>query len=546
MGSLGTFALFASGVAAIGTANSVLADAPNDEEEESTIVNWSNTHECKPAAFHQPDSLEELERLVAAAHRDGRNLRPIGSALSPNGAAFSSAELVSVAMMDRVVKVDPSNGQVTVQAGARVSQVTEAIKPYGLVLQNFASIAEQQVGGFMQVGAHGTGARLPPVDEQVVGMTIVTPGMGTLRLSEDADPELFRMAKVAMGSLGVVAEATLQCVPAHQLVEKTFVASRAFVAANHAQLLRDHKHIRFMWIPYTDAVVVVGSNPLEPGQDPKKLEKSVKQMSEYKKVAPLRDLLLKSAPEMNTWARRGEVAAMNFAQLRDALLALAPLDTEFVKRVNAAEAQFWRNNEGVRVDWSHRVLGFECGGEQWVSEVAFPAGTLSEPSKADMGFMADVLELIEKEGLPAPAPIEQRWTSSSTATMSIASSPNQPDAMHSWVGIIMYLPTSDPAQRSEITARFNHYKQLCMDRIWEKYGAVEHWAKVEVPATSGGVTQLQERLQKRFPVDEFNRARARLDPKNILSNELVDTLFPRPPQGPFEWILAQVQALQGK
>lgn len=26
-------------------------------------------------------------------------------------------------MMDRVVKIDPSNGQVTVQAGARVSQV---------------------------------------------------------------------------------------------------------------------------------------------------------------------------------------------------------------------------------------------------------------------------------------------------------------------------------------------------------------------------------------------------------------------------------------
>jgi hypothetical protein len=45
------------------------------------------------------------------------------------------------------------------------------------------------------------------------------------------------------------------------------------------------------WIPYTDDVVVVGSNPLQPEEDAEKLRKSVKQMSEYNKVAPLRELL---------------------------------------------------------------------------------------------------------------------------------------------------------------------------------------------------------------------------------------------------------------
>ena len=78
----------------------------------------------------------------------------------------------------------------------------------------------------MQVGAHGTGAGIPPVDEMVVSMKLVTPAMGTLELSADKQPELFSLAKVAMGSLGVVAEATLQCVPAHRLVERTWVATR--------------------------------------------------------------------------------------------------------------------------------------------------------------------------------------------------------------------------------------------------------------------------------------------------------------------------------
>ena len=43
-----------------------------------------------------------------------------------------------------------------------------------------------------QVSAHGTGARIPPVDEQVVAMKLVTPAQGTLRLSADTHPELFK------------------------------------------------------------------------------------------------------------------------------------------------------------------------------------------------------------------------------------------------------------------------------------------------------------------------------------------------------------------
>lgn len=47
-----------------------------------------------------------------------------------------------------------------------------------------------------QVGAHGTGATVPPVDEQVVGMKLVTQNLGTLELSNEKHPSLFRMAKV--------------------------------------------------------------------------------------------------------------------------------------------------------------------------------------------------------------------------------------------------------------------------------------------------------------------------------------------------------------
>jgi L-galactono-1,4-lactone dehydrogenase len=77
----------------------------------------------------------------------------------------------------------------------------------------------------LQVSAHGSGAKIPPVDEFVVDMKLVTPGKGTLRLSREEDPELFNLARVGLGALGVVSEVTLQLAPAHHLMEHTFVAS---------------------------------------------------------------------------------------------------------------------------------------------------------------------------------------------------------------------------------------------------------------------------------------------------------------------------------
>jgi L-galactono-1,4-lactone dehydrogenase len=38
-----------------------------------------------------------------------------------------------------------------VEAGCRVQQVADELKRYGLSLQNYASIREQQIGGFTQV-----------------------------------------------------------------------------------------------------------------------------------------------------------------------------------------------------------------------------------------------------------------------------------------------------------------------------------------------------------------------------------------------------------
>ncbi|KAG8372054.1 hypothetical protein BUALT_Bualt12G0026700 [Buddleja alternifolia] len=495
-----------------------------------TVSNWSGTHEVQTRNFVQPESLSELESVVKEFNEKKQRIRPVGSGLSPNGIGLTRAGMVNLALMDRVLEVDEKNKRVRVQAGIRVQQLVDGIKEYGITLQNFASIREQQIGGIVQVGAHGTGARLPPIDEQVISMKLVTPAKGTIEISKDKNPKLFYLARCGLGGLGVVAEVTLQCVERQELVEHTYVSNMNEIKKNHKKLLSENKHVKYLYIPYTETVVVVTCNPLSKWKGPPKYNPKYTQ---EEAMQPVRDLYRESlwkyrkeaitskTPEEN----EPDINELSFTELRDKLLALDPLNKEHIVRVNQAEAEFWRKSEGYRVGWSDEILGFDCGGQQWVSETCFPAGTLSKPSMKDLEYIEKLMQLIQKENLPAPAPIEQRWTTCSRSLMSPAYSSSQDD-IFSWVGIIMYLPTMDARQRKEITEEFFHYRLLTQKNLWDQYSAYEHWAKIEVPKDKDELAALQARLRKRFPVDAYNQARRELDPNRILSNNMLEKLFP--------------------
>lgn len=143
----------------------------------------------------------------------------------------------------------------------------------------------------------------------------------------------------------------------------------------------------------------------------------------------------------------------------------------------------------------------------------------------DLGYMADVMQLIEREQIAAPAPIEQRWSASSSAPMSPAHSEN-PSDVHSWVGIIMYLPTEDPKTRQEITDAFAAYAQLCEREVMPKYGAKWHWAKLEPGEDAERLVRVQEYLKERYDVRRFNHVRHTLDPQNNLGNKWLNAVLP--------------------
>ena len=293
--------------------------------------------------------------------------------------------------------------------------------------------------------------------------------------------------------------------------------------------------------------MVVTCDPIDDGAAP--IGAHAVQDDGYR-LAPMRALLRQVSPAA---VPEAEMAAMNFGDLRNALIEINPLDTEHIRAVNAAEAEFWKRSSGVRVGFSDEILGFECGGQQWVSEVAFPTGALARRdgregySGADIAFMRRLLGTIEARNVPAPAPLEQRWSASSRSVMSpvgvtrgenarpgVANGVVDADTVHCWVGIIMYLPTGDGTAaveraRGEITEAFTEYAEMLRPQL-DQFRAHEHWAKIEVrrPQSAGA---LRRRLAERYPVREFAAARRRLDPKGIMSNPLFDELLPAQARG---------------
>lgn len=596
------------------------------------VTNWSSTHSSSPARIYEPHNAQECLQVLQVFHNRKQKIRPVGTALSPNGLGLSSGSdtcMLSLKELDSI-RVDTKLRTVTVGAGATVSAVLQELKKHGLTLENFSSIQEQQMGGWTQVSAHGTGIRLPPVDEMILHMQIATPTEGLLSLSDSdsrhihsagnsihasVNDHLFRLCKVGLGSLGVVTRLTLKCIPCMDLEEHTSVSTRAGISgevvgetsgksnSSHAQRLWDHRHVRYMWIPYTDTVVCVVSNPVNatakggnvppikamPLSPAQTISTGNDSSSSSKLMATQAMCNLLESLKPSWSSKSNTLQALSFSQLRDELLDLGPLNLEHVKAVNAAEAEFWKHSAGSRVDDSTNVLGFDCGGEQWVHEVCLPIGTVNEQfgpnGGRDLEFVRRLLDTLEKAGVPAPSPIEQRWTARSTAPMSPAYSSN-PDDLFTWVGIIMYLPPSQSAeQRKEITDAFNRYTSI-LTPLLEEFGAVAHWAKIELPAplnheeddalvalpvlpvskavqdlaqnpakikttyvnTLNGdvsskshvtkstastvpystprVEHLRQRLQRRYDTELFNSHRRVLDPHNILSNELVDTLLP--------------------
>lgn len=185
--------------------------------------NWAGNQRWVPAARRVAVSTAEVSTIVRDAHAAGQRVKVIGGGHSFTPAATTTGVQLSLDGMQGILDVDLDRRRVTVQAGIRLHQLNDALAGVGLALPNLGDIDRQSIAGAVATATHGTGLHFGNLATAVVGMELVTGGGEVLRCSADEEPDVWRVARVGLGALGVVTEVTLQCVEAFNLHAKETV-----------------------------------------------------------------------------------------------------------------------------------------------------------------------------------------------------------------------------------------------------------------------------------------------------------------------------------
>jgi L-galactono-1,4-lactone dehydrogenase len=92
----------------------------------------------------------------------------------------------------------------------------------------------------------------------------------------------------------------------------------------------------------------------------------------------------------------------------------------------------------------------------------------------------------------------------------------------------MYLPSDDEEERRDITNRFRGQYCDLVREVGAPFRIVSHWGKLEMPLSGGNFLNLRSTMAGRYPLEAFNAARYYYDPKNILGNDLINTVLGKP------------------
>src|SRR5437764_12855701 len=115
-------------------------------------TNWSGNYAYRARVLHRPQTVEELQALVAGA----RALRALGSRHSFT-AIGDGEERVALDGLPCEIEVDSASGMVAVPGHTTYAALAEELNRHGWALHSMASLPHISVAGAIATGTHGSG-----------------------------------------------------------------------------------------------------------------------------------------------------------------------------------------------------------------------------------------------------------------------------------------------------------------------------------------------------------------------------------------------------
>ena len=428
--------------------------------------NWARTEKVRPLRVERPRTTAALQRAVRAAAGSGVPIKAVGAGHSFTGIAIAPGIQLELEDLSGLVGEPTTDGLVTFLAGTRLYEIPRLLAPFGLAMENLGDIDAQSISGAISTGTHGTGAAFSGISGQVRGVVMVTATGELLEVNGESSVELLPAVVLGLGSLGILAEVTVQCVPRFvlQAVERPEPLDEVLGTALERAGSADH--FEFYWFPHTKTALTKTNTRLPTGSKRKPLNP----VSRF-----IDDTVLANGLYRVTCA---------------AGVVLPPV----IPRVNRVADKLMGNRSFT--DLSHRVFTTK-------RTVRFREMEYGIPAEHVPAAVRDIEELIQRKGWRISFPIEVRFAASDDLWLSTAYG-----RATGYVAVHRY-------HRERPTAYF-----AAVEEILRGYGGRPHWGKMHTQ----DATDL-ERLYPRF--GDFVVARDRLDPRRLFGNPYLERVLGR-------------------
>lgn len=415
---------------------------------------WARTFHSRPEVFVQPESVEEVQKIIALATKCRRRLVTVGAGHSPSDLTCTSSWMVDLSKLNRVLEVNwegeegNSDARVLVQAGIYLRDLSgqPSGRTKGLVLPSIGSIDHQSIAGAIATATHGSSHKHGLLSQYITRLRIVLADGRAVWCSPEDQPDLFRTALVSLGAVGIITEVEYRMFPDTLLEwDQSVMPLSDFLDGWDKGVWTQAEFVRCWWMPYMRKMIIWKADKTnKPKRKPKP-----------KWYAPL----------------AGFHVYQSLLWLANYFPRILPTVEWYIFGMQL------RSSPGPvmsGVDEKHKALLMDCLFSQFVNEWAIP---WEKGPEAIDRLSKWISRDEESSGIPFSAkdlwvhcPIEVRITDGSKSSPRAFLDPTRPDGRTLYLNATLYRPYyKDPP----CTARYYE----AFEWLMKQYGGRPHWAK---------------------------------------------------------------------